>query len=68
LTAPGVELMAETERLLRESWLIALEADALTMHADPADRFIVATALRLEAPVLTKDRLPRDLRWVKTMW
>ena len=47
---------------------IALEADALTMHADPADRFIVATALRLDAPVLTKDRLLRDLRWVKTIW
>jgi PIN domain nuclease of toxin-antitoxin system len=47
---------------------IALEADDLTMHADPADRFIVATALRAGAPVATKDRLLRGLRFLKTVW
>jgi len=47
---------------------IALEADGLAMHADPADRFIVATALRSGASVVTKDRLLRALRFVRTVW
>lgn len=47
---------------------IALEADGLAMHADPADRFIVGTALRAGAPVVTKDPLLRDLRFLKTVW
>jgi PIN domain nuclease of toxin-antitoxin system len=47
---------------------IALEADAPDMHADPADRFVVATALRFSAPLVTKDRLLRSLRFVETIW
>ncbi len=47
---------------------IALLADALDMHADPADRFIVATARSRGAAVLTKDRLIRGQRIVKTIW
>ncbi len=47
---------------------IAIEADALQMHADPADRFIVATALRFGVPLISKDRLLRSLRFVDTIW
>lgn len=47
---------------------IAVRADSLDMHADPADRFIVATALYHAAPLLTKDRLLRLLRFVETVW
>jgi PIN domain nuclease of toxin-antitoxin system len=47
---------------------IAVVADALAMHADPVDRFVVATALRYGAPLITKDRALRRLRFVKTIW
>ncbi|MEK7705689.1 MAG: type II toxin-antitoxin system VapC family toxin [Myxococcota bacterium] len=47
---------------------IALLADTLEMHADPADRFIVATALAHSAPLATKDELLRQLRFVETIW
>jgi PIN domain nuclease of toxin-antitoxin system len=47
---------------------IALRADALDMHADPVDRFIVATALELGAPVITRDRQIRSSGVVETIW
>jgi len=47
---------------------IALEADGLDMHPDPADRFIVATALREKAPIVTKDALLGGLSWVRAIW
>jgi PIN domain nuclease of toxin-antitoxin system len=47
---------------------IAIEADALKMHADPADRFIVASALRCGVPLISKDRLMHSLRFVETIW
>jgi len=47
---------------------IALGADGLDMHPDPADRFIVATALKEKAPLLTKDVLLRELAWLRTIW
>jgi PIN domain nuclease of toxin-antitoxin system len=47
---------------------IAVHADELQMHPDPADRFIVATALRYDAPLISKDRLMRSLRFVETIW
>ncbi len=47
---------------------IAVQADALAMHADPADRFIVATALRHGVPLVSKDRSMRSLRFVETIW
>jgi PIN domain nuclease of toxin-antitoxin system len=47
---------------------IALLADSLNMHADPADRFIVATAMHHEVPLITKDELIRGLRIVKSVW
>jgi PIN domain nuclease of toxin-antitoxin system len=47
---------------------IALLADALDMHPDPADRFIVATAVTHHASLATKDTLLRQLRFLRTVW
>lgn len=47
---------------------IALRADWLGMHDDPADRFIVATALAKAAPLVTKDRGIRAAKLVETIW
>jgi PIN domain nuclease of toxin-antitoxin system len=47
---------------------IAVLADSLQMHADPADRFIVATAMVGEHPLATKDRLLQPLPFVETLW
>jgi PIN domain nuclease of toxin-antitoxin system len=47
---------------------IAVAADGLAMHADPADRFIVATAIHHDAAVVTRDRLIRDTGLVTTIW
>ena len=61
LAIPRVEPLPLTAR-------VALRADDLTMHPDPADRFIVATALEESSRLVTKDRLLRGLKWVKTVW
>ena len=47
---------------------LAVRADGLPMHSDPADRFIVATALQLRAPLVTKDSLLRELSAVRAVW
>jgi PIN domain nuclease of toxin-antitoxin system len=47
---------------------LALSADALAMHPDPADRFIAATALSRQAPLVTKDDSLRALPWLRTVW
>jgi PIN domain nuclease of toxin-antitoxin system len=47
---------------------IAVRADGLDMHADPADRFIVATAIEHGANIATKDMALRRLRSVGTVW
>jgi len=38
------------------------------IHADPADRIIIATAISFHAPVVTKDRKIRRYRHVETIW
>lgn len=47
---------------------VALAADALVMHPDPADRFIVAAARACGARLVTKDTAIRSRRIVKTVW
>lgn len=47
---------------------ISIRADALQLHPDPADRFIVATALALDAALLTKDAAIHHSKLVKTIW
>jgi PIN domain nuclease of toxin-antitoxin system len=60
---PGVRL----EPLDHED---ALESTLLPgrIHRDPADRFVVALARRLEAPLVTSDRRLRRSRHVDTIW
>ena len=48
---------------------IALRAAELPrIHSDPADRFIVATALELGLPVVPPDHLIRQHPGVRTLW
>ncbi len=37
-------------------------------HKDPADRIIVATALRLDVPIITADSKIRAYSYVQTIW
>jgi len=37
-------------------------------HADPADRIIVATAMSLNCPIITKDAKIRKYKLVKSIW
>ncbi len=37
-------------------------------HKDPADRIIIATAITMAAPVVTKDEKLLDYPHVKTIW
>jgi PIN domain nuclease of toxin-antitoxin system len=46
---------------------IAVRADALAMHDDPADRFIASTAL-VHGPLVTKDALLRRVPGLTTVW
>jgi PIN domain nuclease of toxin-antitoxin system len=46
----------------------AVLAESLKMHPDPADRFIVATAIRAKAALVTKDRAIRSAKVVETIW
>lgn len=47
---------------------IAIQADALDMHPDPADRFIAATALEHAAPLVSKDHLLTGVKGLQTIW
>lgn len=48
---------------------IALKAvELVAFHKDPADRMIVATARKLSASLVTRDKKIRDYRHVKTIW
>lgn len=38
------------------------------IHNDPADRFIVATALELDVPVVTPDDAIRQYPGVRILW
>lgn len=48
-----------------ETWLANLALD--WSHRDPADRTIVATAMLLDAPLLTSDRLIRQF-YPRAVW
>ena len=47
---------------------LAIAADAADMHSAPADRFIATTSISHDAPLVTKDKLMRDLGWLDTVW
>jgi PIN domain nuclease of toxin-antitoxin system len=38
------------------------------LHGDPADRLIVATALAVGAPIVTRDAQIRNSKLVETVW
>ena len=63
-------LSIEKLQVVPVSEAIAVEAGLLGagFHGDPADRIIVATALELKAPLVTKDERIRDSACVRTLW
>jgi PIN domain nuclease of toxin-antitoxin system len=38
------------------------------LHADPADRIIIATALMRDTPIVTRDRKIRDYPGIQSIW
>ncbi len=46
----------------------AIAASSLRMHADPADRFIAATALALGVPLISKDDALKDVADLSIVW
>lgn len=65
--AARVQLIPRVEAIALTA-AIAVAADALVMHPDPADRFIVATARALDVQLVTKDRSIRSRRVARTVW
>ena len=47
---------------------IAVCAESLSMHPDPADRFIVASTLVHDAQLVTKDGLISQISGLKVIW
>jgi PIN domain nuclease of toxin-antitoxin system len=64
LAQPGLELL----ELTAEIAVLAGQLGLRGFHGDPADRLIVATALSLGAPLLTKDRQIGDFEGLVTIW
>lgn len=75
LTMPLEDWIARSEALPFVRFLpldnrIALRSNRLPgeIHEDPADRIIIATALTLGAPLVSKDTKIRDYPHVETIW
>ncbi len=62
-TAPKVRVVDITDAIATEAALMPS-----TFHGDPADRFIVATALDLRARLVTKDERITSANIVETIW
>jgi PIN domain nuclease of toxin-antitoxin system len=71
----GMELSEYVRRLQQTALEIVAVDEALWMknlqldwpHRDPADRTIVATAMRENLPILSKDQIIRDF-YANTIW
>jgi PIN domain nuclease of toxin-antitoxin system len=61
LSLPRIEVLPMTAE-------IAIEAESLAMHGDPADRFIVATARLHQCELVTKDSAIRRAGLATTVW
>ena len=61
LTLPRIQTLVLTPE-------IAVAAESLEMQPDPADRFIVATAVHHQAALVTGDKLIRSAKLVNTIW
>lgn len=75
LTMPSEEWIARSEELPFFRFIpidnrIAVRSNDLPgdLHDDPADRIIIATALALGIPLITKDKKIRDYPHVETVW
>ena len=75
LTMPVEDWVARSEALPFIQFVpldnrIALRSNHLPgeIHDDPADRIIIATALTLGAPLVSKDTRIRDYLHVETIW
>jgi PIN domain nuclease of toxin-antitoxin system len=75
LTMPVEDWIARSEALPFVQFVpmnnrIALRSNQLPgeIHEDPADRLIIATALTLGAPLVSKDTKIRDYPHVETIW
>lgn len=75
LTMPVEDWVARSEALPFIQFVpldnrIALRSNQLSgeIHDDPADRIIIATALTLGAPLVSKDTRIRDYAHVATIW
>jgi PIN domain nuclease of toxin-antitoxin system len=58
----AIELIAVDSKIWLRSLSLAWE------HRDPADRVIVATALQLNVPLMTKDEVIRSSSLVSCVW
>jgi PIN domain nuclease of toxin-antitoxin system len=63
LAAPGIRLAPLSAEIAVRSTTLGRE-----FHGDPADRLIVATALELNAALVTKDARLRSWGRVVTIW
>jgi PIN domain nuclease of toxin-antitoxin system len=75
-----IRMVADPESTVR-TWMAAYDIEIVPVdteiaflsrtldfqHADPADRFIAATAYHLQQPLATVDRLLTDLPWLHTI-
>lgn len=75
LTVPVEDWIAKAERLPFLKFVpvdnaIAVQSVHLpgSLHSDPADRIIAATALQLRAPLVTKDERLQSYPFIKTVW
>jgi len=75
LTLPVEDWIARSEALPFVNFVpldnrIALRSNQLPgeVHEDPADRIIIATAMTLGAPLISRDTKIRDYPHLKTIW
>jgi PIN domain nuclease of toxin-antitoxin system len=65
------QLALEVQQVRETSITSAIALTAATLprvHNDPADRFIIATALELKIPIVTPDRMFGQYGGVNTLW
>jgi PIN domain nuclease of toxin-antitoxin system len=61
--ADGIRMVAISDAIATEAALLGS-----SFHGDPADRFVVATALDLRAKLVTKDERITAADLVETLW
>lgn len=64
LSQPRVRPVEVTATIATAAGLLSRE----DFHGDPADRILVASAIELGIPLVTKDHAIRDFAAVRTVW